>query len=184
MPDGVSQTPESRFTLTLPIKATLMTTVGLILIALVFLYRDTDNMTPSFLPGYPGDASFPRVIIVFSMICAVVILLRGLLLKQSASAMGYSSSSISIHWPEFVSVPIMVLLYAVLLEPVGFEIVTVAMLMVLLVPRMLAAPGARPARAVMQAVALSVASMFVLYLALGLFLKISLPLQFLPIFIY
>jgi hypothetical protein len=184
MSDHDGRAAASRYMLTLPIKTTLLVTICAILIALVLLYVETYDMTPSFLPGYPGDAFFPRAIIIFSIIWIGVILARATLLSQSAEAMGYESTRYSMHWPEFASIVVLVLLYAELLEPIGFEIVTVVLLAVLLIPRMLAAPEVNPIQAVLQALALSIASMLVLYLGLGVFLKISLPLSFLPIFLY
>ena len=34
---------------------------------LVFLFYDTTNMSNSILPGYPGDAFFARLILIFSI---------------------------------------------------------------------------------------------------------------------
>jgi hypothetical protein len=174
----------SRFVLAVPTKATLLVTVGLILLGLVFLYVETYNMVPSFLPGYPGDAFYPRVVLVFCMIWVGIILARGVLLPQEAAAVGQEAPYVSAHWLEFVSVFVLVLLYAELLEPLGFEIVTVAMMMILLIPRLLAGPGVKPAQAVLHAAALSATAMLILYLGLGAALKIALPLRFLPIFLY
>lgn len=174
----------SPFVLTLPTKATLLVTVGLVLLGLVFLYAETYNMTPSYLPGYPGDAFFPRAVIIFSAFWALVILLRGLLLSQEAAAVGSEPPSVSVHWLEFLSILVMVLLYAQLLRLVGFEILTVLLLTVLLVPRLLVGGGASLVRATVQALVLSVATMLLLYVALGPFLKIALPLKFLPVFLF
>jgi hypothetical protein len=172
------------FILTVPTKAAMLTTVGLILLGLVLLYYETYNMVPSFLLGYPGDAFFPRVVLVFTMFWAVVILIRGLFLAHEAAAVGDEEPYISVHWLEFTSILVLGLLYAQLLRHVGFEILTVVLLMILLVPRLLAGPGAQPVQAVLQGLALSVTTMLVLYLALGPFLKIALPLQFLPVFLF
>jgi hypothetical protein len=178
----VNQDASSPFELTVPMKATLLSATGLLLLGFVFLYVETYNMMPAILPGYPGDAFFPRLVLGFCMIWAVILLVRGSFLSQEAAAAGYEALHLSLHWLEFVSVAVLVLLYAFLLEPVGFEVTTVVFLMVLLVPRLLAGPGARPARAVLLALALSLATMLILYLGLGPALKIALPLKFLPIY--
>ena len=75
-----------------------------------------------------------------------------------------------------------VYLYAVLLEPIGFEIMTVALMMCLLVPRMRAESA--PRGALLLGFLLSLATMIVLYLGLVPMLNIPLPLKFLPIYIF
>jgi hypothetical protein len=171
----------SPFVLRVPMKGALLATAGLMLLGLVFLYVETYNMLPSHLPGYPGDAFYPRLVLGFSVLWAVIILVRGIFLPQKAAAVGYEAPYFSLHWLEFVCVIGLVLLYAFLLEGVGFEIATVALLMVLLVPRLLAGPAVKPARAVLQGLALSMAAMLILYAGLGPALKIGLPLKFLPV---
>lgn len=173
----------SRWMLSVPMKAALLGTTGLILVGLVVLYVDTYNMVPSSLPGYPGDAFFPRAVLVFSVFWAVIILLRGFFLPQAAATAYEEAPRLTLHWPEFVSVIALVLLYAELLEPVGFEISTVALMMALLVPRLAAWPGRTLSRAVLQAFALSSAAMLILYAGLGAALKIGLPLRYLPIYV-
>jgi hypothetical protein len=173
----------SPFVLTVPMKASVLVTTALILLGLVALFFDTYNMAPSNLPGYPGDAFFPRAVLVFSAVWAAIILVRGWFLPHAAAAAYRESPYLSLHWLEFVSVIVLVLLYAELLEPVGFEITTVAFMMVLLVPRLMALPGMRLARAMAQAFALSAAAMLTLYAGLGPALKIGLPLRFLPTYL-
>jgi hypothetical protein len=173
----------SPFMISLPMKAALLSTTGLILLGLVALYADTYNMVPPSLPGYPGDAFFPRVVLIFSGIWAAIILLRGMVLSQAAATRYDEAPNLAVHWLEFVSVIVLVLLYAKLLEPVGFEITTVVLMMALLVPRVMAGPGMTPARAVLQSLGLSVGAMFILYAGLGPALKIGMPLRFLPTYI-
>ncbi|HUF82755.1 MAG TPA: tripartite tricarboxylate transporter TctB family protein [Burkholderiales bacterium] len=183
MPHQASQDAASRFVLTMPMKASLLATTGLILMGLVALYVDTYNMVPPSLPGYPGDAFFPRAVLIFSGIWAAIILLRGLFLSQAAATRHEEAPYFTVHWPEFVSVIVLVLVYAELLEPVGFEITTIVFMMVLLIPRLMAGPGVKPARAMLQALGLSMAAMLILYAGLGPALKIGLPLRFLPTYI-
>jgi hypothetical protein len=159
-------------------------TVALILLALIVLYVETYNMTPSYLPGYPGDAFYPRAVIIFTAFWAVVILIRGIFLSQEAAAVGREAPYVSLHWLEFASVCVLVLLYAYFLRKIGFEILTVVLRMVLLVPRLLVGSGVKPLRAILLALALSVTTMLVLYLGLGPMLKIALPLKFLPVFLF
>lgn len=170
----------SPFEITMPALATLLVTTCLVLIGLVVLYFETNNMAASTLLGYSGDAYYPRLVIGFSIFWGLVILARGVFLSRAAAARG-AEPDYPLHWPEFAGVVTLVLAYALLVEPVGFEITTVVLMMVLLVPRMLAVPGARLQGVVARAFALSAVSMLVLYAGLGAGLKIGLPLLFLPV---
>jgi hypothetical protein len=174
------ETAASPFELTVPARAALAGTTGLILLGLVLLSVETTNMTPPLLPGHPGDAFFPRLVLGFSLIFAGLVMVRALL-SRDATALGYDSPSVSVHWLEFASVVVLVLLYAELFEPVGFEITTLVFMMVLLVPRLRV--QATPTQAVLQGLALSVSAVLVLYASFALFLKIPLPLKFLPLYL-
>ena len=171
------------FDLAVPMRAAVLSTVGAVLLGLIFLYVETYNMTPPILEGYPGDAFFPRLVLGFCIIWALVILVRGMFLSQAAAAARLEAPYVALHWLEFVSVIALVLLYALVLEPVGFEIATVVLMMALLVPRLLAVPGTTWARASVVGFALSAAAMLILYAGLGFGLKIGLPLTFLPFYI-
>ena len=171
------------FEVTVPMRAAVLGTVGAVLVGLILLYVETYNMTPPILQGYPGDAFFPRLVLGFCIVWAVIILARGIFMSQKAAAARYEAPSLSLHWLEYASIVALVLLYALLLEPIGFEITTVVLMMALLVPRVLAAPGTTLARATLAGFALSLATMLILYAGLGPALKIGLPLKFLPIYI-
>jgi hypothetical protein len=177
------QEASSRFEIRVPTRAALLSTAGVVLLGLIFLVFETYNMTPAILPGYPGDAFFPRLVLGFCVIWAVIILARGIFLSQAAAAARYEVPYVTLHWLEFASVVALVLLYALLVEPVGFEITTVLLMLALLVPRLLAGPRATPTRAAMLALALSLATMLILYAGLGPGLKIGLPLKFLPTYL-
>lgn len=171
------------FEVRLPTKAAVLGTTGVVLLGLIFLVVETFNLTPPILEGYPGDAFFPRLVLGFCIIWAVIILTRGIFLSQAAAAARVEAPYVALHWLEFVSIIVLVLLYGLLLEPVGFEITTLVLMMALLVPRLLAAPGTTLARATLAGLALSLATMLILYAGLGPALKIGLPLKFLPIYI-
>jgi hypothetical protein len=173
----------SRFEITVPALATLLVTTAGILIGLVLLYIETGNMAPSMLEGYAGDAFYPRLVIGFTAVWAVIILARGFLLSRHA-ATRVAEPDFPLYWPELVWVAALVTAYALLVEPVGFEITTVVLMMALLVPRMLVVPGARLSGAMARAFALSAVSMLILYAGLGAGLKIGLPLLFLPVHFY
>jgi hypothetical protein len=70
----------SPFTLDAPMHASVLLTTAVILVGLILLYIETYNMAPSNLPGYPGDAFYPRAVLGFCIFWTVIILARGLLL--------------------------------------------------------------------------------------------------------
>lgn len=183
MSQQAGKVASSPFELKVPMKASVLATTALVLLGFVALYVDTYNMVPSSLPGYPGDAFFPRAVLIFSAAWAAIMLARGFFLPQSAAASYEESPHFTLHWLEFAWVIALVLLYAVLLEPVGFEITTVVFMMVLLVPRLMAPPRMRLGKAVAQSFALSLGAMLILYAGLGPALKIGLPLRFLPTYL-
>ena len=164
---------------TIPMRAAVLIVTGLILLGLIFLYVETYNMVPSILPGYPGDAFFPRMVLVFCILWAVIILLRGLLVS-GGTARGGEDPTLSLNLLEILVVSVLVLLFAKLLPIVGFEILTVVFMMVLLVPRCYVTDTMQ--QAVKKSLMLSVGVMLILYLAFGPLLKIALPLAFLPIY--
>lgn len=181
MTEEKERSASSPYELNAPMRAVVLTTTALILGALAFLYYETYNMQPPYEPGYPGDAFFPRLALGFSMLWAVIVLARGVFLPQAAVAATGEAARLGMHWLEFASVVGAVLLYAILLERVGFEIMTVALLMFLLVPRMGAASA--PREALLLGFALSLATTLILYLGLVPMLHIPLPLKFLPVYI-
>lgn len=172
----------SRFESVIPMRPAVMVATFLILAWLLFMLYETTTMMLPILPGYPGDAFFPRMVIIFALICAGFILVRGLLLPRGAPLTAGEAASFSIHWPEFVSVCFLVIAYGTLLESVGFEITTFILLMVLLTPR-IHAGGHRVGRSLMYALALSLPATFICYVSFGLLLRIPLPLLFLPRYI-
>lgn len=181
MTEEKERSASSPYELKVPMRAVVLAATALILGGLAFLYYETYKMQPPYEPGYPGDAFFPRLALGFSIIWALIVLARGFFLPQAAAAEGGEEPYFQAHWLEFVSVVALVYLYAALLEPVGFEITTVALMMCLLVPRLRAESA--PRGALLLGFALSLATMLILYLGLVPMLNIPLPLRFLPLYI-
>jgi putative tricarboxylic transport membrane protein len=173
----------SRFELTLPMKASVVVATTVILGWFLFMFYETTNMLPSILPGYPGDRFFPRLVLVFGVMCAVTILIKAMLKPRGVQIAPGEDASFSIHWAEFLSVCVLVFAYGVLLEPVGFEITTFVLMLALLGPRMVAGSN-HPARSFGYSFALSLATALFAYVGFGLLLRIPLPLLFLPRYIY
>ncbi len=178
MPEN-NRTPSS-FELTLPTLPTVLITTGMIFLGFAFLFYETFNMMKPILPGYPGDAFFPRLAVGYTLIIAALILLRGILLPRFAVAPG-EPSHVSVHWLEFLSVAALVLIYAELLPPVGFELTTLGFMLILLVPRFAVQHGL--VHSVVKAVALTIPTIIILYGVFALLLGIHLPLLFLPRYI-
>ena len=183
MSDAIKSGLRSRFEPVIPMKPAVLGATFLILAWLLFMLYETTNMMPPILPGYPGDAFFPRLVLIYALICAGFIMVRGLLLPRDAPLTTGEAAAFSIHWPEFVAVCILVIAYGTLLEPVGFEITTFVLLMVLLAPR-IHAGGHSVGRSLSYALALSLPTTFICYVSFGLLLRIPLPLLFLPRYIH
>jgi len=170
----------SSFVLTLPTLPMVLIVTGLIFLGFAFLFYETFNMMKPVLPGYPGDAFFPRLAVGYTLIVAALILLRGILLPRFAAAPG-ESSHVSVHWLEFLSVAALVLVYAQLLPPVGFELTTFGFMLILLVPRFVVQHGL--VQSVVKSVAITIPTVLILYGVFALLLGIHLPLLFLPRYI-
>ena len=181
MTEEKEKSASSPYELKVPMRAAVLATTALILGGLAFLYYETYAMQPPYEPGYPGDAFFPRLALGFSIIWAVIVLGRGFFLPPEAQAAGGEEPYLRGHWLEFASIVAFVYLYALLLEPIGFEIMTIALMMCLLVPRMRVESA--PRGALLLGFALSFVTMIILYLGLVPMLKIPLPLKFLPVYI-
>jgi hypothetical protein len=157
-------------------------TVALILLALVALYVETFNIAPPFLSGYPGDAFYPRLVLYFSLLCAVLILVRSAFMSLDAAQLGYDTPDVSVHWLELLSVVVLVLLFAQTVETIGFEITTLTLMLVLLVPRLRATLPT--GKAVLYALALTIPTVLLLYVGFVLLLNIPFPLKVLPSYIF
>ena len=183
MTDQTDYEKRSRYEVTLPMKASVVVATVMILGWFVFMLYETTNMTPPILPGYPGDSFFPRLVLIFGLICAATILIKAMLRRRGAQLAAGEAPSFSIHWVEYLTVCALVIGYGLLLVPVGFEIMTFVLMLALLGPRMVVL-SYHPARSLGYAFALSLATTLVAYVGFGLLLRIPLPLQFLPRYIY
>jgi putative tricarboxylic transport membrane protein len=116
-------------------RTALFVTVGLVFVALVGLFWRTFTFSPSVLPGYPGDAFFPRLIIGFTLIWTVLIVFK-LIFKPDAGSPGRAAdTTITIEIVPFITVICVVLAYVLLLPILGFAACTFLFLLGLLVTR-------------------------------------------------
>ncbi len=169
----------SRFELTLPMKASVVTVTALIFGWFLFMLYETMNMMPPILPGYPGDSFFPRLVLLFGIVCGATVLIKAALKPRGVQLSVGEQEDFSIHWLEFLSVCVLVIAYGVMLVPVGFEITTFVLMFALLGPRMVAGSD-HPSRSFGYAFLLSLVTTLCAYVGFGLLLRIPLPLLFLP----
>ena len=182
MQKNSEQREPSRFEFIVPMKPAVLIVTALVLAWLAFMAYETTNMMPPILPGYPGDSFFPRLAIIFAVFCALIILMKGLILPRGAQLAAGEDTSFPLHWLDFASICILVVAYGEMLALVGFEIVTVVLMTVILAPR-IAVGGVSVARSIVYALGMAVATTLIFYVAFGLLLRIPLPLFFLPRYI-
>jgi len=170
--------PMARTTRAIAIPKTpaLLATAALILVGLVVLYIKTYEMMPSLLPGYPGDAFFPRLVIGFTAIFTVLILAGGAWRYANRATRAEAAPAASLDWIETSLVAILCFAYIALLDPLGFELTTTGFLAILLAGRLLM-PWPR---AIPIAFASAAATTVLLYLVFVLWLNVGVPLLFLP----
>lgn len=159
-------------------KTAVTATTAVILVGFLYLFYLTEQMAPPLLPGYPGDAFFPQLVLGFSVLFAVIILLMAAFGKKGASLVSADSVS-QIDIFETLYIAVITGAYMLLMEQVGFEIMTVIYMFVLLFPRILMP---RPKAIVVAAISAVVTTVFI-YFAFVIILKVAVPLKFLPAYI-
>lgn len=179
MQKNSEQKESSRFEFIVPMKPAVLIATALVLAWLAFMAYETTNMMPPILPGYPGDSFFPRLAIIFAVICALIVLMKGVFMPRGAQLAAGENTSFPLRWLDFASVCILVAAYGVMLEPVGFEIVTFVLMTAILAPR-IAVGGHGVVRSIVYAMGTALVTTIVFYVAFGLLLRIPLPLLFLP----
>tara|TARA_A100001011_G_scaffold189774_1_gene198257 strand:+ start:2039 stop:2545 length:507 start_codon:yes stop_codon:yes gene_type:complete len=151
------------------------------LVFLIFLFYETTNMSKSILPGYPGDAFFPRLILIFSIFWTAILLFQNLiknfsLLKSSED----KETDIEIYFKDIVFLFFISIIYILFLDFVGFEILTFSFLFVLLVNRLDLNLG----KSIFYSSLISFISMIIFWFVFIIFLKIPFALKFLPFLLY
>ena len=151
------------------------------LIFLIFLFYETTNMSKSILPGYPGDAFFPRLILIFSIFWTSILLIQNLvknfLLFKSVED---KETDIEIYFKDIAFLFFISIIYILFLDFIGFEILTFSFLFVLLVNRLDLNLG----KSIIYSSLLSFISMIIFWFVFIIFLKIPFSLKFLPFLLY
>jgi hypothetical protein len=183
MQEDSERKERSRFEFIVPMKPAVLIATALILAWLAFMAYETTNMMPPILPGYPGDSFFPRLVIIFAVICALIVLMKGVFLPRGAQLAAGEDTSFPLRWLDFASICILVAAYGALLDTVGFEIVTFVLMTAIHAPR-IAVGGYGIVRSIVYAMGTAVVTTVVFYVAFGLLLRVPLPLLFLPRFLH
>ncbi len=156
----------------------VLVSAALCLAFLGVLLWETFRMAPSFLPGYPGDAFFPRLVIGFTAIWAIAIVANSVWQGVAGSShhANDADDNFKFDWLHFVYIFALVIAYAALLKPLGFEIVTAALMFILFVPRLRMGWMA----AIIMALAASLALTVLFWFVFIVLLRVHVPLAFLP----
>ena len=138
-------------------------------------------MSKSILPGYPGDAFFPRLILIFTFFWTVILLFQNtlknnILIKSNET----NDEVIEIYYKDIFFLFFISIIYILFLDLIGFEILTFTFLFVLLVSRLDISIG----KSIFYSSIVSFISMIVFWLTFIIFLRIPFPLKFLPFLIY
>ena len=138
-------------------------------------------MSKSILPGYPGDAFFPRLILIFTFFWTVILFLQNtlknnILIKSKET----NDEVVEIYYRDIFFLFFISIIYILFLDLIGFEILTFIFLFVLLVTRLDISIG----KSIFYSSIVSFISMIVFWLTFIIFLRIPFPLKFLPFLIY
>lgn len=150
--------------------------IALIVACTLYLLWRTRSFAPSLLPGYPGDAFFPRIVLIFILICAAVIILQALKGSRGKLPAKAPREDIEIDVRGLTVALAFVVGYLVVFSMIGFEIATFLFLLGLLRVRV----KATGMRAWIIASVVSALAVLVLYFCFVLLLGVEMPLLFLP----
>ena len=82
-------------------------------------------MSKSILPGYPGDAFFPRLILIFSIFWTLILLLQNLIKNLSLfKSSDDKEIDIEIYFKDIIFLFLISIIYILFLDLIGFEILT------------------------------------------------------------
>lgn len=153
--------------------------IGIVAAVTILLYWNTYSFLPSMLPGYPGDAFFPRIILTSMLVCSIAASAEIIMLGSRKNKDTEEQRSVEIDAIAIGIIAVTVIVYAIALSYVGFEISTFVFVLVLLTP---ALTGSRMF-ALAKAAGIALAAVIVLYFCFVIFLDVDFPLLFLPRYI-
>jgi putative tricarboxylic transport membrane protein len=154
--------------------------VGIIIAVTILLYWNTYSFLPSMLPGYPGDAFFPRIILASMLVCSIAALVEIIVPGARKTRHDDERRSVEINVTALGAVAGAVIVYAIALSYVGFEISTFAFVLALLTPAL----SGPKMFAFAKAAGIALVAVVVIYFCFVIFLDVDFPLLFLPRYIH
>jgi hypothetical protein len=142
-----------------------------VLLGSLYLLELTFHFTHATKAGYAGAALFPQIAIGLLFVCSGKMLVE-YLLKRWRGREG-NTVEIDLDIAGLAPMVAVAVAYALLLEPVGFEICTFALMIVLLGRRM----------RLVNTIWISAAATAIIYAVFALLLQVDLPLLFLPAYL-
>ncbi len=157
-------------------RATLVVTLLTAALFAMMFWRTTDFAEP-MLPGYPGDAFFPQLIIGFGLIWCGILLYR--LMSRRDIISNDDASIVNIPIGNFALVCLYVVAYVMFLAPLGFEITTFVFMSLLFLTRFRGELKVRLFRIVIVALITTIIS----WACFAIILNVNFPVKILPDFI-
>ncbi len=157
--------------------------VLVVTIGISYLYYHTYSFAPSMLPGYPGDAFFPKLVLGFTLFCCAVLLIRTgkVMFSNNAPIVANTDgeTTVTIELLPFALIILLVIAYIFLLPVIGFETCTFLFLFILLITRWFEDWKPR----IIKVGILSLGTALFFYVAFVLLLNVSFPVKLLPDYI-
>jgi hypothetical protein len=147
--------------------STEVVTALAILLGAIYLVHLTFYFQHVTQAGYAGGRLFPQIALGVLILCAGKLLLEHLVRRRQRPA---PDSAIDLDAGGLVPVVAVTIAYALLLERIGFELSTFALMLALLGPRI----------KLVHALWASALTSLVVYAVFALMLQVDLPLRFLP----
>lgn len=142
----------------------------------VVMYVDSLSIPPSRIPGYPGAAFFPRMVLIFIALMSVGLLARQFFSKSAdANPAGTEEEITEFELSDLAVTSVVFLAYAFGLDTIGFEITNTVVLGGII--------GVRTGRWLLAAVT-GVLSSLVFYVLFVVAMDVDLPLLFLPRYLF
>jgi hypothetical protein len=142
-----------------------------VLLGSLYLLELTFHFTHATKAGYAGAALFPQIAIGLLFVCSGKMLVE-YLLKRWRGREG-NTVEIDLDIAGLAPMVVVAVAYALLLEPVGFEICTFALMIILLGRRM----------RLVNTIWISTVATAIIYAVFALLLQVDLPLLFLPAYL-
>ena len=142
-----------------------------VLLGSLYLLELTFHFTHATKAGYAGAALFPQIAIGLLIVCSAKMLVEYVVERWRGRV--DSTTEIDLDIAGLVPMVVVALAYALLLERIGFEICTFALMVILLGRRM----------RLVNTIWISAVATAIIYAVFALLLQVDLPLLFLPAYL-